>query len=196
MDQGEYPSQRRGDRSLADQIAALEAQLRILESQLSGVNRSDSNARDKNATNRTPRTVSELNRENATLRGQIEYQARKLQGLGRGTEMPPCWVTPAGRIEYLYDIRLTSAGLVVTATDLPHRNQERTTLPGARASLGVALSEQTFTNEHLPLFEWSKQHDCRFFVRVIDRAGAGEKAAYKRLLRAVEVRYYKYEVRG
>jgi hypothetical protein len=46
-----------------------------------------------------------------------------------------------------------------------------------------------------PLFKWSKNNKCRFVVRAFDTTGATQKAIYKRHMRVLEERFYKYEVR-
>jgi hypothetical protein len=41
------------------------------------------------------------------------------------------------------------------------------------------------------IYQWSLDHHCRFFVRVLDRTGPQEKAIYKEHLRTVEAHFYK-----
>lgn len=47
-----------------------------------------------------------------------------------------------------------------------------------------------------PLFRWSVDHQCRFVVRAFDSTGPTEKAIFKRHMRVLEQRFYKFEVLG
>lgn len=138
--------------------------------------------------------ISEIQSENTRLTGQVANMRRLLKGAGKGTEKPACWANPEGKPEYIYDVALTSRGLIVREVDLPHRQEEKSRLPLDQVPLLSEISSTRFIAATRPLFEWSEAKDCRFFVRVYDETGATEKEVYRSHLRAVEGNFYKYEV--
>lgn len=145
----------------------------------------------------------EMGREYSTIRELLPAGERNVEKLlelvqeysaGKGTEVPSCWTLDDGTIEYIYDVNLTPAGLVVRETDLPQRASERQTLPVQNIVLNQDISEQLFLSSTSDLFEWSKSRKCRFFVRVFDSTGPTDKKLYQDRLRAVEARFYKLMV--
>jgi len=137
-----------------------------------------------------------LQQEGRNKDGQLANLRERLKGPGGGTEHPPCWATPEGKIEYIYDVALTSTGYIVREINIPHRAEEKKRLPLQGITLGTEIPNKRFMQETTPLFEWSKAHDCRFFVKAFDRTGPQEKAIYNRQRRTLEQHFYKYEVRN
>ena len=142
----------------------------------------------------------ELGREYSAIRELLPDGERNVEKLlelvreysaGKGTEVPSCWTHDDGTIEYIYDVNLTSTGLVVRETDLPQRAGERQVLPVQNIVLNQDISEQLFLSSTSDLFEWSKSRKCRFFVRVFDSTGPTDKKLYQQRLQAVEARFYK-----
>lgn len=134
-------------------------------------------------------------REASTLKGQVQNLRNRLSAGGRGTEYPPCWAEPeTGRIEYIFDVALSAQGFVVRERELPHRSDDRKELPLGRVTTGQRIDAATFLEQFEPLYAWSVQHECRFFVRAFDQTGPTEKEIYKRQMRVLESRFYKYEV--
>ena len=127
--------------------------------------------------------------------GQIANLRKRIKGAGGGTEHPPCWATPKGKTEYIFNVDLLSDGFVVRDNHMPHRSEERKQLPLSGITFDSKVSNAQFLREMLPLRKWSDAHDCRFFVRAIDSTGPNEKAIYKRQLWDLEQRFYKWEVR-
>ena len=145
----------------------------------------------------------ELGREYSTVRELLPDGERNVEKLlelvreysaGKGTEVPSCWTLDDGTIEYIYDVNLTPTGLIVRATNLPHRADERQMLPIQNIVLDQDIPEQSFLSTTSELFEWSKSKKCRFFVRVFDSTGPTDKKLYQERLRAVESRFYKLMV--
>ncbi|MGH6896501.1 MAG: hypothetical protein ACREJ5_08125 [Geminicoccaceae bacterium] len=132
-------------------------------------------------------------REVANLKGQVQNLRNRLSTGGRGTEYPPCWAE-TGRIEYIFDVALSAEGFVVRERDLPHRVNDHKELPLERITTGRLIDATTFLAQFDPLFTWSVQHECRFFVRAFDQTGPTEKEIFKRQMRVLEARFYKYEV--
>lgn len=134
-----------------------------------------------------------LARENETLKAQMANLRRQAQSGGRGLDHPPCWATPDGKAEYIFDIALTSRGLILRDRELPHRAADRSALPLAGLRFDTELLPDRFLAMTESLFRWSVDHECRFVVRTFDTTGPTEKASYKRHMRVLEQRFYKYE---
>jgi hypothetical protein len=131
-------------------------------------------------------------REQRWLQGELANLQKKLVAAGHGTEMPPCWVTPDGTIECIFDISLTSNGIVVHDNALPdHAEDEKRLAPQMR--FDSVLDRDEFRRATQALYDWSRaQHpECRFFVRVFDLTKADEKTVYKSELQTVEGHFYK-----
>ena len=73
------------------------------------------------------------------------------------------------------------------------RINDEKTLPLGAISFSDPLSDETFEEQTDALYEYSKAHDCRFFVKVFDNTKPDEKMIYKQRLRAVEAHFYKLE---
>lgn len=132
---------------------------------------------------------------NTTLQGQLRNVSRTPEGVGKGTEMPACWASSStGSPEYIFDIALTSTGIIIRNNALPSRKEEQNQLPVQAMVFGEEVPPSHFLTFSLPLFEWSKQHECRFFVHIFDLTKAHEKDVYKRYLRTVGQHFYYYEV--
>lgn len=132
--------------------------------------------------------------ENATLKRQLGNLEEALRRVGPGTEMPPCWRDEkTGRPEYIFDVALTPSGMIVRDRALPHRAAEQAQLPIAMTFLR-AVPWQQFLEEALPLFQWSVENKCRFFVRAFDLTAPNEKTEYKAMMRRLEMRFYKLEL--
>lgn len=138
--------------------------------------------------------LQKARKEIATLKEQLAYWQRRAGG--RSNELPPCWIHPeTKRVEYIFDVELVSAGLIVHDRDIPQRRAEKAALPIGPVSFGAVLSGSAFLDQTRALFDVSEERECRFFVRVFDRTGAAEKDAYKKHMSIVEQHFYKYEVK-
>jgi len=125
-------------------------------------------------------------------RGQTKNLEEKISKLGGGTEMPACWADPtSGRIEYIFDVALRNDGILVHNNHLPSRVPDEKLLPLASLTFDKQINDDDFEDETSSLYSWSKEHGCRFFVRVFDETGNEQKETYKRRLNAVEGHFYK-----
>lgn len=138
------------------------------------------------------RKVKELSAENDTLKGQLINLTERLGG--KGTEYPPCWVSANGKPEYIFDMALTTDGIIVRDRKLPHRAPEQSNLPLDGIVFDTVVGVSRFTSMTTPLLNWSKERNCRFFVRIYDQTGASEKERYKSLERTLQQSFYSYEV--
>lgn len=136
--------------------------------------------------------ASDAEREQRRLQGELANLQKKLVAAGHGTEMPPCWVTPDGTIEYIFDISLTTNGIVVHDNALPDHAEDEKRL-ASHMRFDSVLDRGEFLRATQGLYDWSRaQHpECRFFVRVLDRTKGDEKAIYKGELQTVEGHFYK-----
>lgn len=132
-------------------------------------------------------------RENATLRGQIARFRDQLQRIGRGGELPPCWVTEEGQIEYILDIDLLGSNQLRVRDVTPvSRTIDRRSLPISPALFGGPLSPRQFLDLTRPLYEYGQGRDCRFYVIARDRTGPTQKGTFQQLLLTVEGHFYKW----
>lgn len=123
-----------------------------------------------------------------------KYYQAQLAKFGGGADYPPCWATHDNlHPEYIFDIFLTSSGIVVRQNHLDDRVNDEKSLPLGGILFGAPISDETFDQQTDALYEYSKAHDCRFFVRVFDETKPDEKMTYKRRLRTVEAHFYKLE---
>jgi hypothetical protein len=134
----------------------------------------------------------ELERQLDTMKGQLINLTERLGG--RGTEYPPCWVSSAGKIEYIFDIALNSNGYVIRDRKLPNRKNDQALLPIQQIIFDSPILSASFTKQTDPLLVWSKEHNCRFFVRIYDQTGQQEKDIYKHQERVLQQTFYSYEV--
>jgi len=151
-------------------------------------------------TGRTPRDVLAMlrdqekgERENATLQGQVVKLRNDLKSIGRGGDYPPCWVTPAGQIEYLFDISLNGSGTLSVSDVTPAtRLADRREVPLPPQLLSGPVGRPQFLSMTAGLLELSNAKNCRFYVIVRDRTGPTQKELFKTLLiGTVEARFYK-----
>jgi hypothetical protein len=134
--------------------------------------------------------------ESERLKGQVANIQGRMSSMGRGTEMPACWASPGtGRPEYIFQVDLTSAGLVVHDQKVPHREAEQAQLPISEIQFETPLSREAFSSQTNGILEWSRNNNCRFFVLVKDMTGSSDKDHYKGMLSALEAKFYKLEVR-
>jgi hypothetical protein len=144
--------------------------------------------------------ATEADRIIGDLEGTIQGLTRELdrRSGGRGSDHLSCWYDAAGKVQYIFTATLTTHGIALKPTPPADRAQDFALLPTAGIPFGQALTGERFLAVTEGLYRYSQRRDpeCRFFVRVVDRTGAGEKAAYKSRLRTVESRFYKLEVSG
>ncbi len=139
--------------------------------------------------------LKQAQRELSNTKGQLENVRRQFSQSGRGVEAVPCWPTPSGKEEYIFDVALTNSGFIIRDRKLPHRQEEQSKLPLNQIVFERELTPTRFLAAAKPLFDWSVEHNCRFFVYVYDQTGATEKTIYKRHRRYLGARFYFYEIR-
>ena len=108
-----------------------------------------------------------------------------------GGVLPPCWADAAGNPQYIFDTHLKEDGIWVTDNHVPGRESDQAVLSVSDFAFDRAMSQQGFVHAGLPMLQFSKKNDCRFYVRVFDDTGAQSKLRYKELLKGVEGIFYK-----
>lgn len=138
------------------------------------------------------RMAADLERAEAQVE-RLRAQARSHSGPGRGgMDHPSCRYRDGRRVAYLFDIGLVESGYIVRPAEVASDPAERTVLPLGRVRLDRTLRESEFLEQTQALFDWSREEECRFFVRVFDHTPPDQKARYKELMRTLEGRFYKY----
>ena len=141
------------------------------------------------------RLVQQLTKSQAVPDEQIQGMLNKaLEKIG--TERPSCWVANDGKPQYIFTIELRANGVIVH--DNAIRPEEQQQLPIESFLLGSEMSYAQFRNAAEALRSWAKEErtdkqSCVFFVRVIDRTSANQKAIYKNRLRIVGEYFYYFE---
>lgn len=131
-----------------------------------------------------------LQHERQNLRGQLQFLQQQLKG--NGLDHPPCWAdADSGAIQYLYRITIHEQHLSIAAAWPDSRAGDVAALPGALALAGQILSPDVFKVKAEPIFRWSKEHECRHFVRIHDDPRTS-KRAFKTALLTIESVFYKY----
>lgn len=112
-----------------------------------------------------------------------------------GNDKPPCWKKEGtiAKPEYLYDAIINDLGIVLINTDqrYPHRVNDRKNLPLINVVENTTLNSEDFLNQTREVFELNKE-TCRHYLLVKDQSG-NNKNHFKKYLRAIEDRFYKYE---
>lgn len=126
------------------------------------------------------------------LKGQLANVHTKLEAFGKGADWPACWAdSTTGKPEYIFEIDLTSSGLVIHDRHVPSRVNDQKSLPISTINFDKNLTQRDFLAQTLPLFQWSKQHNCRFYVIAKDDTPSDQKNTYKAMLRSIESHFYK-----
>lgn len=129
-------------------------------------------------------------KEQQLLKGRVAYMQKKLKG--NGLDHPPCWADPqTGAVEYLYSMTLYEKKIKIEAAWPSHRKADLLLIPGAKQLAGQQVTQQQLRQKVAPVFAWSKEHECRHFVRIKDDKHTS-KEAFKRQMLAVEAYFYKY----
>jgi hypothetical protein len=102
--------------------------------------------------------------EMENLRGQVVNLASQIKQQGRGNEFPPCWSTPAGKAESIFEVTITANGIRIKDRQLPNRTKDRAALPLSAVQFNAELPLGSFQSELRPLFQWSVEKQCRFYV--------------------------------
>lgn len=108
--------------------------------------------------------VSTLLKENGTLRGQIAQLSKQIKASGRGNEFPSCWVTSDGKPESIFELSISNSSIRILERSLPSRTEDKRQLPVEDVRYDAELDRFEFVSMLRPLYQWSLDHQCRFYV--------------------------------
>ena len=112
-----------------------------------------------------------------------------------GNDWPACWSDSEGRQEFIYAVTLNENDLTVESIWPSHRNDDIEFIPNAKALPSNSMSLSDFEKNAEPILNWSKEKECRHYVKIIDNTAPTSKVKYKRMKKIVEGYFYKFDVR-
>ena len=112
-----------------------------------------------------------------------------------GNDWPACWSDSEGRQEFIYAITLNENHLTVAGIWPSHRNDDIEFIPNAKALPSNSMSLSDFEKNAEPILNWSKEKECRHYVKIIDNTEPTSKVKYKSMKKIVEGYFYKFDVR-
>ena len=112
-----------------------------------------------------------------------------------GNDWPACWSDSEGRQEFIYAVILNEKDLTVEGIWPSHRNDDIEFIPNAKALPSNSMSLSDFEKNAEPILNWSKEKECRHYVKIIDNTAPTSKVKYKRMKKIVEGYFYKIDVR-
>ncbi len=113
-----------------------------------------------------------LRSELENSKGQITQLTEQIKATGKGNEFPSCWVTPDGKPQSIFDFVLSASGVTVVNRAVGGRDEARAELPIQNVPIGREISFSEFSQSMMPLYQWSVQHGCRFYVMRYSTVGA------------------------
>lgn len=130
-------------------------------------------------------------RKSNRLEGQLANTQNKLSAAGKGGDFPPCWASTEGKIQYIFDVAATSDGMKVREHHVPEREADRKELPLADVVYHSEVSSKTFMDMMRPVYNWSVENECRFWVLIYDHTGSTEKTVWQNRDRQIASRFYR-----
>ena len=112
-----------------------------------------------------------------------------------GNDWPACWSDSEGRQEFIYAVTLNENDLTVEGIWPSHRNDDIEFIPNAKALPSNSMSLSDFGKNAEPILNWSKEKECRHYVKIIDNTEPTSKVKYKSMKKIVEGYFYKFDVR-
>ena len=99
----------------------------------------------------------------ANQRGQIAALQAKLDSAGgRGGELPSCWAEQGGKIDYVYDVILTSNGIRMRQYQYGERIREKMLITSWLPNAAETLTEATFMEHTKPWYDYSRATTAGF----------------------------------
>jgi cell division protein FtsL len=125
------------------------------------------------------------------LVGQNKYLSKQIVSTGKGDGYPSCWVDSAGKVEFIFDLRLSHNGITIINNKISHRQADQAKLPISMITYSKYLEPEEFETQTSGIHKWAIDNKCHFFVRIFDDTAADEKVIYKDLLQTAEGSFYK-----
>lgn len=135
----------------------------------------------------------------AALKIDIEKARSERDNLmrgGNGLTYPSCWIDKTNnQTEYIFDVTTKDAGLIVKIIAPASRANDPAWKLVDPFDKDTLINEKVFDVATAKLFEYSKQHDCRFYARLRDGTAPESKERYIQLRTLVESHFYPAIVR-
>jgi hypothetical protein len=97
-------------------------------------------------------------------KGQIAQLTSQIKASGKGNEFPSCWVTADGKPQSIFELVLGTGGVTINNHEVVGRQADWAALPIQGVPIGREIGFAEFSAVTLPLYSWSVQHGCRFYV--------------------------------
>lgn len=131
----------------------------------------------------------------ATELDRVTRERNNLMRTGNGLTYPSCWTTSEGKTQYMFDITIQDAGMIVRDAT-PSRGEDAALHLVAGLARKVLTRESAFRTATLEVFNYSKERNCRFYSIIRDQTGPTSKARYKELRAIVENHFYPLHLTG
>ena len=118
----------------------------------------------------------------------------QLAGKGQGLVYPSCFVDESDAIQYVYDVFFDEAGVRLEPIPVVGYDNEINELAFSQVTISSHIPIEQYITETEPLFLWSEQNKCRFFVKIYDQTAAQHKSRYKYMKRRIEYSFYTREM--
>lgn len=127
--------------------------------------------------------------------GQVAYLTDRLNAKAGGRDKPPCWATPKGGEEFIFNAHIRDDGIVLVDRKL--RPAEQAELPiNGFIPFDSPMTVAEFRAATQKLYDWSVNHkpECRFHVLIYnDTTAATSSKAGDDMRLAIEGHFYKAE---
>lgn len=109
--------------------------------------------------------------------GQVAFVTDKYNAKMGGRDKPPCWVDANNQAEFIFNATIKDDGIILTDNKVKGKEAVQAKLPIQDIPLGKPMSVSTFNAAVKPLFNWSEENNCRFYVRIFKGTSATLLAA-------------------
>jgi hypothetical protein len=133
-----------------------------------------------------PKTIAGLHEKTERYRRERDNLMRS----GRGLVFPSCWTSDSGDTEYIFDVTIRDSGVLVKDSGPAYRKAHESWKFVDEFAREMEIPETKFRNATARLYNWSRQHDCRFVVTMRDQTEPTSKDRYKALRSLVEQHFY------
>ena len=145
--------------------------------------------------------IKELKEDKALLEAKLQETVNEAKSREKnlrrrcGNDWPACWSDSEGGQEFIYAVTLNENDLTVEGIWPSHRNDDIEFIPNGKALPSNSMSLSDFEKNAEPILNWSKEKECRHYVKIIDNTAPTSKEKYKRMKKIVEGYFYKFDVR-
>ena len=145
--------------------------------------------------------IKKLKEDKALLEAKLQETVNEAKSREKnlrrrcGNDWPACWSDSEGGQEFIYAVTLNENDLTVEGIWPSHRNDDIEFIPNGKALPSNSMSLSDFEKNAEPILNWSKEKECRHYVKIIDNTAPTSKEKYKKMKKIVEGYFYKFDVR-